>query len=68
MSEDIPLSSPLLHLTVFSPELENVAPEEETDMDLVADRLVLLSLPAKEKDLTELKFTAETLWEMNSAL
>ncbi len=30
-----------------------MAPDEDTDMDLVADRLVLLSLPVKERQFTD---------------
>lgn len=37
--------SPVVALSL--PEEDKVAPDEDTDMDLVADRLVLLSLPVK---------------------
>lgn len=37
--------SPVVALAL--PEEDKVAPDEDTDMDLVADRLVLLSLPVK---------------------
>lgn len=30
-----------------------MAPDEDTDIDLVADRLVLLSLPVKERQFTD---------------
>lgn len=35
------------------PEEDKVAPDEDTDMDLVADRLVLLSLPVEERPFTD---------------
>lgn len=34
------------------PEEDKVAPDEDTDMDLVADKLVLLSLPVKQRQFT----------------
>lgn len=41
-----------IHILVL-PEEDKVAPDEDTDMDLVADRLVLLSLPVKERQFTD---------------
>lgn len=39
---------------------DNVAPEEETDMDLVADNVVLLSFPVNER-WTSVNHKAEDL-------
>lgn len=49
------LSGHKLQLVIFLdiPEDARVAPDEDTDMDLVADRLVLLSLPVKERTFTD---------------
>lgn len=35
------------------PEEDKEAPDEDTDMDFVADRVVLLSLPVKERQVTD---------------
>lgn len=43
---------PIVYIFIL-PEEAKVAPDEDTDMDLIAARLVLLSLPVKERPFTD---------------
>lgn len=44
--------SQLVSIHIYALPEDNAAPDEDTDMDLVADRLVLLSLPVKDQQFT----------------
>lgn len=57
------IQSLLIFIQIFVlPEEDRAAPDEDTDMDLVADREVLLSLPVQERQFIDWTTKLESFW------